>query len=47
MQGVQRDVHYRLTGPNDNETPNSIIFKNSSIIYLRDLATNPSDPEHD
>ena len=47
MQGIQRDIHFRLTGPNDNENPNSIVFTNGSIIYLRDLATNPSDPEHD
>jgi hypothetical protein len=47
LQGIKRDVHFRLTGPNDNENPNSIVFANGSIIYLRDLATYPSDPDHD
>jgi len=47
MQGIERGTHFRLTGPNDSENPNCIIFENDSIIYLRDLFTYPSDPEHD
>ena len=47
MQGVERDIHYKLTGPNDNETPNSIVFTNGSVIYLRDLFAYPSDPDFD
>ena len=47
LQGIEKGVHYKLTGPNDSETPNSIVFTNGSSIYLRDLFTYPSDEEHD
>jgi hypothetical protein len=47
LQGVERDKHYKLTGPNDNENPNAIVFTNGSVIYLRDLFANPSDPDFD
>ena len=47
MQGFHKGKHFRLTGPNDSETPNSIVFENGSIIYLRDLFAYPSDPDFD
>ena len=47
MQGFIRGVHYKHTGSNDKEFPNSIVFPNGSVIYLRDLFLYPSDPEFD
>ena len=47
MQGVEKGTHYRITGPNDTENPNCIVFVNGSVIYLRDLFAYPSDPEFD
>ena len=47
LQGIEKGTHYRITGPNDTENPNSIVFMNGSVIYLRDLFTYPSDPDHD
>lgn len=47
MQGVVRGKHFDLTGPWDKENPNSLMFGNGSMIYLRDLATYPSDPDFD
>lgn len=44
-QGLKKDVHYYLTGSNDKERPNCIIFYNQSFIFLKDLAYYPSDPE--
>lgn len=45
MQGLKREAHYILTGPNDKERPNCIVFYNDSFIFLKDLAYSPSDPE--
>jgi len=44
-QGLKRDYHYWLTGSHDNENPNCIVFKNGSLIYLKDLEYKPSDPD--
>lgn len=47
LQGLKRGVHFDHTGSNDKENPNSIVFYNGSLIYLRDLFLYPSDPEFD
>ncbi len=47
MQGIVRGKHFDLTGPWDKENPNCLLFGNGSMIYLRDLATYPSDPDFD
>ena len=47
IQGLEKDLHYRVTSSNDKENPNSIIFFNKSLIYLRDLFLYPSDPNFD
>lgn len=47
FQGLKRGLHYDLTGSHDKENPNCIMFENSSMIYLRDLADSPSDPDFD
>ena len=47
MQGIEKGIHYKITGANDTENPNSIVFVNGSVIYLRDLFAYPSDPEFD
>ena len=47
MQGLERGTHFRLTSPQDKETPNAIIFFNESIVYLKDLFLYPSDAEFD
>ncbi len=44
-QGLKKDVHFYLTGSNDKERPNCIVFYNTSFIFLKDLAYYPSDPE--
>lgn len=46
-QGVIRGKHFDLTGSHDKESPNCLMFENGSLIYLRDLAETPSDPEFD
>jgi len=46
-QGIVRGKHFDLTGPWDKENPNCVMFGNGSMIYLRDLATYPSDPDFD
>lgn len=46
-QGLKRGKHFDLTGPWDKESPNCIVFDNSSMIYLRDLFQYPSDPDFD
>jgi hypothetical protein len=46
-QGLKRGKHFELTGSHDKENPNCILFKNSSVILLRDLADSPSDPDFD
>jgi len=45
LQGLIRGTHFDLTGPWDKENPNCIIFSNGSLIFLRDLAISPSDPD--
>ena len=47
IQGVHQNIHYRITSAQDKEYPNSIVFFNGSVIYLRDLFLYPSDPEFD
>jgi len=44
-QGLKKDVHFYLTGTNDKERPNCIVFYNDSFIFLKDLAYYPSDPD--
>lgn len=46
-QGLKRGKHFDLTGSHDKENPNCIMFENESMIYLRDLADSPSDPDFD
>jgi phage terminase large subunit len=46
-QGLKRGNHFDLTGAHDKENPNCIMFKNESMIYLRDLADSPQDPDFD
>ena len=45
MQGLKKYRDFWLTGSHDLENPNCIMFKNGSMIYLKDLKFNPSDPE--
>lgn len=47
MQGLKKDVHFKITSSQDKENPNSILFWNGSVIYLRDLFQYPSDKEFD
>ena len=47
MCDLKRDVHWTLTGSNDKENPNSVVFWNGSVILLRDLFHYPSDPDFD
>jgi hypothetical protein len=47
MQGVIRGVHFDLTTAQDKEFPNCLVFKNGSIIYLKDLFLYPADPDFD
>lgn len=47
LQGLTQNVHYKITSAHDKENPNCIVFKNESLIYLRDLFLYPSDPEFD
>lgn len=46
-QGLKRGNHLELTGSHDKENPNCLLFYNGSMIYLRDLADSPSDPDFD
>lgn len=46
-QGLKRGLHFDLRSSQDKEYPNSIVFANGSVIYLRDLFAYPSDPEFD
>lgn len=47
QQEVKRGVHFDLSSSQDKENPNCIIFRNGSLIFLKDLALYPSDPEFD
>ena len=47
MQGVRNGVHYKYTGANDKDNPNSLVFYNGSVILLKDLFYYPSDPNFD
>jgi len=47
MQGLAQGEHYKITSSHDTENPNCIVFKNTSLIYLRDLFLYPSDPDFD
>jgi hypothetical protein len=47
MQGLKRGLHFDLTSPWDKENKNCILFKNGSLIFLRDLFHYPSDPDFD
>lgn len=47
MQGVKNGIHYKYTGANDKDNPNSIVFSNKSVILLKDLFYYPSDPNFD
>jgi phage terminase large subunit len=47
MQGLKRGRNYDLTGSWDKENPNCIMFDNGSLIFLRDLALYPNDPDFD
>lgn len=46
-QGLKKGVDFWQTSAQHKEFPNSILFKNGSVIYLRDLFLYPSDPEFD
>ena len=45
--GLIRGTHWDLTGSNDKENPNSLVYSNGSVILLRDLFAYPSDPDID
>ena len=47
MQGVKNGSHYKYTGANDKDNPNSLVFYNGSVILLKDLFYYPSDPNFD
>ena len=47
MQGLKRNVHFKLTSAQDSEHPNCLVFYNGSLIYLKDLYAYPNDPEFD
>lgn len=47
MQNIREGAHYRYNGSSSKENPNSIEFKNKSVILLRDLFYYPSDPNFD
>ena len=48
MQGLEKELHYRVTSAHDKENPNCILFFNGSLIYLKDLFLYPAkDPEFD
>ena len=47
LQGLTKNVHYKITSSHDTENPNCIVFYNESLIYLRDLFLYPSDDEFD
>lgn len=47
MQGLKRGRNFDLTGSWDKENPNCIMFDNGSLIFLRDLALYPTDPDFD
>lgn len=46
-QGLKRGREFELTGPWDKEFKNCILFKNGSLIFLRDLFLYPQDPDFD
>ncbi len=47
MQGLENGNHYKITSAHHPVNPNSIIFWNGSLIFLRDLFLYPSDAEFD
>lgn len=47
LQGLKKDMHYKVTSSHDKENPNCIVFWNKSLIYLRDLFLYPSDKDFD
>jgi len=47
LTGLKRGAHWELTGANDKENPNSVVYFNGSVILLRDLFDYPSDPDFD
>lgn len=47
MQGIKRGKDFELTGPWDKEYKNCIVFRNGSLIFLRDLFHYPQDPDFD
>jgi hypothetical protein len=46
-QGIIRGVHFNLTSAQDKEYPNCLVFRNGSMIYLKDLFAYPADPDFD
>lgn len=46
-QGVISGRDFYQTSAQDKLFPNSLVFQNGSVIYLRDLFLYPSDPEFD
>lgn len=46
-QGLKRGNHFELTTSQDRTYPNTLVFYNNSLIYLKDLFAYPSDPEFD
>lgn len=47
MQGIIRGLDFELTSAQHAEMPNSLVFDNGSMIYLKDLYSNPTDPDFD
>ena len=46
-QNIKEGRDFKQTSVQDKKYPNAIVFKNGSLIYLRDLFLYPSDPEFD
>lgn len=47
LQNIKIGTHFEYNGSNHKTNPNSIEFKNGSIILLKDLKSYPSDPNFD
>ena len=46
-QKLKFGLHYKMTSPQDKEFPQCLLFRNGSMIYLKDLFDYPSDPDFD
>jgi phage terminase large subunit len=46
-EGLKRGNHFDLTSAQDKQFPNCLLFRNESVIFLKDLFAYPSDPDFD